>query len=1042
MIAEYEQQTDRKVRVFISSTFSDMQGERDVVVHSVFPRLREEFGRRLVDVTEVDLRWGIPEEQLDDCGILEICIDEVLHCAPFFVGIVGNRYGTIASNASVKSLPEKLRNALGDDIPDEISITELEMRAGVFVPGNSAFSCFFLKNDVSGVASAPPTVKKLVSTICEKYETRPYSNLADFEKSLYESLKGCIDKVFPARRDPPYGDSHYFEHLKILKTLATRYASDEAFISEVERRLEVQGGVCLVGEKGIGKSSCLGWIAKRAGIDRDENVFFHFTSAGNGNSRIEDVFHRLRLYLQSLCGFTSGAEDDHDAVVDIVSNALNGRRVTVFVDAVERLSDPMAIYKLFALRQMNRNIRVMCSVVTRPQRLRSEWIVRMGALSTDQIRRILSDTLAAYGKRLEGKRSKELQRKKECSNPLFLKAVLLLLVMYARYDSFDAFFKMLLASKNFGQLFSVAIDGIKAYFHNRGIDSCKVDRAIALMVHSSRGVTESELQSIAEMPPVARSVLLLSIDLFTIEDDGLIRFGHDLIVQAACEMLDRTGVNYREWASEAFLRHFATQPGGWRKFSELPFQLSRLGKTKALLDSICEPGCFEYLAEFESNALIGYLSALVDFQNELSQRLLPTLVGENRVRFVEMLSQSGCHRAAIPAVEKMIEDNTCPEGRIRLLGVLARSQYKMGANHFRSAIQTYRRLLTLFRKTRPHDDIGWASRAYLLGVTYKSAGKFNSAFALFKDCEGIFRQNRVCSSTSIWATDVYAAACYSVGKVREAEEAILRAVSECLCLFGSVSSELAWAYCYGWPILLAAGRINKATTIAQEAFKIYEQLFFGHGGMVAWAAMNAGTAAMIQAQYEVAEERLLLSIRENDAVLPPESRPHVYSLTAYANLACLYEKTGRHGLALETVRFALAQSRAKNGPVHAYTANILLLDGILRKSPRSISRAVSIFERQQVNTPDRFFALLCLARVLATRGDLAKAEKAACACADEYFSKPRETPLLTGLVNETCMALGIHHPSLGNSDIPLQLPTPGIYITHNNNSQAVVVPMA
>ena len=74
------------------------------------------------DVTEVDLRWGIPEEQLNDSAILEIRINEVLYCAPFFVGIGGNRYGTIATYASLNSLPETLRIALGDDIPEGGSI--------------------------------------------------------------------------------------------------------------------------------------------------------------------------------------------------------------------------------------------------------------------------------------------------------------------------------------------------------------------------------------------------------------------------------------------------------------------------------------------------------------------------------------------------------------------------------------------------------------------------------------------------------------------------------------------------------------------------------------------------------------------------------------------------------------------------------------------------------------------------------------------------------------------------------------------------------
>ena len=46
----------RTVRVFISSTFRDMQAERDHLVRFVFPRLREELLTRRIHFVDVDLR--------------------------------------------------------------------------------------------------------------------------------------------------------------------------------------------------------------------------------------------------------------------------------------------------------------------------------------------------------------------------------------------------------------------------------------------------------------------------------------------------------------------------------------------------------------------------------------------------------------------------------------------------------------------------------------------------------------------------------------------------------------------------------------------------------------------------------------------------------------------------------------------------------------------------------------------------------------------------------------------------------------------------
>ena len=56
-------QKSRNIRIFISSTFQDMQSERDMLVTKVFPRLRQIAYERNVTLTEVDLRWGIKVKQ-------------------------------------------------------------------------------------------------------------------------------------------------------------------------------------------------------------------------------------------------------------------------------------------------------------------------------------------------------------------------------------------------------------------------------------------------------------------------------------------------------------------------------------------------------------------------------------------------------------------------------------------------------------------------------------------------------------------------------------------------------------------------------------------------------------------------------------------------------------------------------------------------------------------------------------------------------------------------------------------------------------------
>ena len=68
---------DRSIRVFVSSTFRDMQEERDELILRVFPRLRRLCESRGVSWAEVDLRWGITDEQKAEGKVLPLCLEEI-----------------------------------------------------------------------------------------------------------------------------------------------------------------------------------------------------------------------------------------------------------------------------------------------------------------------------------------------------------------------------------------------------------------------------------------------------------------------------------------------------------------------------------------------------------------------------------------------------------------------------------------------------------------------------------------------------------------------------------------------------------------------------------------------------------------------------------------------------------------------------------------------------------------------------------------------------------------------------------------------------
>lgn len=86
------------IRVFVSSTFRDLQKERNILQADVFPALERHCAERGFQFEAIDLRWGVPGEAGLDHRSMRICFDE-LHRAqqvspkPNFLVLLGDRYG-------------------------------------------------------------------------------------------------------------------------------------------------------------------------------------------------------------------------------------------------------------------------------------------------------------------------------------------------------------------------------------------------------------------------------------------------------------------------------------------------------------------------------------------------------------------------------------------------------------------------------------------------------------------------------------------------------------------------------------------------------------------------------------------------------------------------------------------------------------------------------------------------------------------------------------------------------------------------------------
>lgn len=149
----------RTARIFISSTFLDMHGERDLLTRHVIPELRERCRAKRIHISEVDLRWGITEEESNHERQLESCLSEVDRCRPFFIGLLGKRYGYTPKEYRVFSGDPKLDWL--KTYPAGRSVTELEMHYGALMNPAASPHSFFYFRDNTFVSQVPQEHRKV-----------------------------------------------------------------------------------------------------------------------------------------------------------------------------------------------------------------------------------------------------------------------------------------------------------------------------------------------------------------------------------------------------------------------------------------------------------------------------------------------------------------------------------------------------------------------------------------------------------------------------------------------------------------------------------------------------------------------------------------------------------------------------------------------------------------------------------------------------------------------------------------------------------------
>ena len=173
-------------KIFISSTFKDMQAERDLLHLEVLPEVNDyaaQFGQA---VAISDLRWGIDTGHLSEAEssrkVLSVCFEQISECKPYMIVLLGDRYGFIP-DAQAGGDGASALAGIAD--ADGLSVTEMEILFGALAQGDLSRCAFYFRQ--------PPDYAAMAEAAAD------YAPESDAHRRKLNALKAKIQAAAGAR---------------------------------------------------------------------------------------------------------------------------------------------------------------------------------------------------------------------------------------------------------------------------------------------------------------------------------------------------------------------------------------------------------------------------------------------------------------------------------------------------------------------------------------------------------------------------------------------------------------------------------------------------------------------------------------------------------------------------------------------------------------------------------------------------------------------------------------------------------------------------
>jgi hypothetical protein len=421
----------KTISFFISSTFRDMDFERDCLNTIVAPKLQEYYLQYGYNVRFFDLRWGViandkEQEEEREKKILRTCFEAIDNCKPFFIALLGHRYGWIPEKQTytlLDNLHSKFFEYIGIDNP---SVTAMEIAYGIFAKQNFERSLVFIRKQSSyeNIRDLDPYIEhdsKLINCaeilkeeIKKSFSKRKldnhviqyYVNLSEPSESRFKvctlfekEIQKCVDNYIKIDRN-----SKLNEYDILSERALFHYVCPQSYTGIVEKVLKGESTI-IYGDEGFGKTSLSFFISNE--LKKKGNVVLHHTVGYSDISydphemiwKWNRQFEADKVFGGNKINKLDSIEKEWNRLHFL--NRIIPKRFTIIIDSIDRMNDDFSKSNLMIVLPSD----IQFIILSKEKLPNWEYALKTASfklkgISKSEALELIIETCGFYGKKL------------------------------------------------------------------------------------------------------------------------------------------------------------------------------------------------------------------------------------------------------------------------------------------------------------------------------------------------------------------------------------------------------------------------------------------------------------------------------------------------------------------------------------------------------------------------------------------------------------------------------------------------------------------